>query len=743
MDQVSLEMYKRIYATILETRTNYKDISTEIEGILSKVATTIDADSGYIGLVSRARNKFLAHSIYCKDRDENPMDYRDKLNAGLHITEPQKSTTAWVINHEKPVLTQGPYEEYCQKNGIGRYKIRDSQSCLCVPLTYRCKYTGGTQELVVGVMEFEADLVDKFNSEHLYYTIEVAKIVGHMLWRSHRQQILNEISERIMKQQPFEDLLGYVLQKCMDSVYSDVGFIARYEANDTNYPREEMGLGKSESGMLYISRLSYSVDAVKELEIDISNPVPLYDPSRGGRIGVTWQAAKERKIQVYNKDTRANDEGIIPFIIPPDLGISTISIPLEIDGHLEGVVSLEIQEKKGRRNNYLYHYGSDDELFLKVLASKLAEAVKLHSEKGITFKSTEEEIRGAEQEIYKYLKYVEDKGNLFGNIFAKDKQIRDIIEKIEKSSSSDSTVLILGETGTGKSAIAKLIHAVNKRKEKPFEDINCSTLAPSLIESELFGHEKGAFTGATSLHKGLFERANGGTVFLDEIAELPYELQAKLLHAVENKEFKRVGGEKTIKVDVRVIAATNKDLEKAIADEKFRPDLYHRLNVLKFVIPPLRERREEILMFVAYFWKKYCTEMKKDIPGFTLSALNALKKYSWPGNIREVQNAIESAINITEAPSVITLDSLPDKIKQMGREQRSDISTRKIWREGNRFYDYEQFMRRFIEPFTKEYLEDALSQSNGNVAKTAQLIGVDRTTLARMLDRLEMQYRKG
>ncbi len=317
---------------------------------------------------------------------------------------------------------------------------------------------------MVGVMEFEADLVDKFDNDQLNYALKVAKIVGHLLWRSHRLQILNEISERIMKQQPYEDLLGNVLQKCLDSVYSDVGLIARYEAEDTNYlPEEET----KETGMLYISRLSYSVDAVKEneLEIDIANPMPIYHPSKG-RIGVTWNAAKERKIVVWDKYSRRKGEVVIPyFMIQPDISISTISIPLEIDGYLEGVVSLAIQEKEGKKNNYLYYDGSDDELFLKVLASKLAEAVKLQ---GITFKRAEEEIRDAEKKIDKYLKDVEDKRNWVGNVFAKDKKMLDIIDKIKQSASSDSTVLILGETGTGKTAIAELIHSESKRKEKPF-----------------------------------------------------------------------------------------------------------------------------------------------------------------------------------------------------------------------------------------------------------------------------------
>jgi two-component system response regulator PilR (NtrC family) len=250
----------------------------------------------------------------------------------------------------------------------------------------------------------------------------------------------------------------------------------------------------------------------------------------------------------------------------------------------------------------------------------------------------------------------------FSNIIGKSEKIQKVFELIKKIANSKSTVLITGESGTGKELVARAIHHNSDRRNKPFVSISCGAIPETLLESELFGHQKGAFTGADSDKKGLFEIADGGTFFLDEVTESPPSIQSKLLRVLQEKEFKRVGGVKDIKVDVRVIAATNKDLHNLIIDGKFREDLYYRLNVIPIELPPLRDRREDISLLVSHFINKYNSINKKDIKGISPKAMELLERYIWRGNIRELENVIERAVTL-ETNNNIQIDSLPDEVR--------------------------------------------------------------------------------
>jgi PAS domain S-box-containing protein len=243
----------------------------------------------------------------------------------------------------------------------------------------------------------------------------------------------------------------------------------------------------------------------------------------------------------------------------------------------------------------------------------------------------------------------------FEEIIGQSTALQKVLRKVEQVAPTESTVLIQGETGTGKELVARAIHNLSPRKDRPLVKVNCPALPAGLIESELFGHEKGAFTGALSHKVGRFELANDGTIFLDEIGDLPLELQAKLLRVLQEGEFERVGGSRTIKVDIRVIAATNRDLKKAMEEGKFRPDLYYRLNVFPILIPPLRERKEDILGLVRYFAMKYGTKLGKKVETIPQETMDALMAYSWPGNVRELENTIERAIILAHS-SVIQID---------------------------------------------------------------------------------------
>lgn len=255
----------------------------------------------------------------------------------------------------------------------------------------------------------------------------------------------------------------------------------------------------------------------------------------------------------------------------------------------------------------------------------------------------------------------------FSNIIGKSDKMQKIYELIQRVANGKSTVLIIGESGTGKELVAKAIHHNSDRRDKPFVSISCGAIPETLLESELFGHQKGAFTGANSDKKGLFEIADGGTFFLDEVSEAPLSIQAKLLRVLQEKEFKRVGGVKDIKVDVRIIAATNKNLQGLIAEGKFREDLYYRLNVISIEIPPLRERKEDIQLLVHHFIAKYNVINKKDVKGIHPKAMEIIERYKWQGNVRELENVIERAVTL-ETDNNIQPDSLPDEIRSFAEE---------------------------------------------------------------------------
>ena len=300
---------------------------------------------------------------------------------------------------------------------------------------------------------------------------------------------------------------------------------------------------------------------------------------------------------------------------------------------------------------------------------------------------------------------------------------------IEKVADTPSTVLITGESGTGKELVARALHENSSRKAQPFIKINCAAIPKTLMESELFGYEKGAFTGAVSSKPGRFELASGGTLFLDEIGELPLEMQVKLLRVLQESEFERVGGIKTIKVDVRVIAATNRDLQKEVAQGNFREELYYRLNVVPISLPPLRERQSDIPLLVAHFINKFNERLRKAVSGLEPDALGALLSYPFPGNIRELENVLERTVLLCEGP-VISLRDLPGELQAgAGAQGQAPPSGPIPVRAPVSASSLKDIVRQETERVERELIIQALAETSGNVTQAARQLRISRKSL--------------
>ncbi len=310
-----------------------------------------------------------------------------------------------------------------------------------------------------------------------------------------------------------------------------------------------------------------------------------------------------------------------------------------------------------------------------------------------------------------------------------------MLAKVEQVSPTTSTVLLRGDTGTGKELVAHAIHINSPRERKPFVRVNCAALSPGVLESELFGHEKGAFTGATARRAGRFELADGGTLFLDEVGDLPMEVQIKLLRVLQEREFERVGGTETLQVDVRVVSATNRDLETLIEESKFREDLYYRLNVFPIVLPPLRDRVEDLRPLVEHFLAKYGARTGKKLSGFSEEALDKLRAYSWPGNVRELENIVERALIVSRGSQVEATDF------DFGRRACSAPAPQApVPRLASSDGDASRSLGERLREEEKREIVAAVDRSSGNIAGAARMLGINRSTLYYRMRKHGLEY---
>ena len=424
------------------------------------------------------------------------------------------------------------------------------------------------------------------------------------------------------------------------------------------------------------------------------------DQKRRGRYqvgeGITGQVVETGKqvvISDISLDARyMNKTGAETELIAQNKQVSFICVPVRSDNHTIGTLNISFIEVS-EQDLQLYVQ------LLSVIASMIARAVKIRQELREGKEQLVEENRRLKQEL--------ENRAAPERIIGRSQVMQELFAMMHQVASSEATVLIRGESGTGKELVAQEIHDCSRRAEKPFIKVNCAALPEGVIESELFGHEKGAFTGAHTLRRGRFELADQGTLFLDEVGELSPQMQVKLLRAVQEQEFERVGGTKTIKVHVRIIAATNRNLEQEMLSGRFREDLYYRLNVFPLHIPPLRERKSDILLLCDHFIETYNRKNRASVKRITSNAIDLLMMYHWPGNVRELENCIERAV-ILSRDDVIHAFHLPPSLQSAESSNTTFSSS----------------LQQELDALEKELITDALKHTQGNRAQAARELGI-------------------
>jgi DNA-binding NtrC family response regulator len=432
---------------------------------------------------------------------------------------------------------------------------------------------------------------------------------------------------------------------------------------------------------------------INVLVVDDEEPFRRLLKKELGRKGFTVEVASDGSGALQLLRDRAFDVILLDVVMPGVDGISLMKVLKEDPGApsiivLTGRATVEtaVEAMKNGAYDYLTKPYKLDELV--IIIGRAYEYRRL----SVKSKLLEQELVRKESPF---------------ELIGKSRQLRDILALIQKVAPTDSPVFIQGESGTGKELVANTVWHYSTRKDAPLIALNCASLSENLIESEIFGHEKGAFTSAYQMKHGLVEVADRGTLFLDEIGEMPIGLQAKLLRFLDSGEFRRVGGNKSLSVDVRVIAATNKDLSDMIKTGNFREDLYYRLNVINIVIPPLRERKEDIAELSRHFLKKYSKKLSKSIADFTAEALELLIGYQWPGNVRELENVVERAVILCESDVIG-----PEDLSIPSSAAIADIGSNPS-----------------LEEIEKTYILRVLKEAGNNQSKASQLLGIDRKTL--------------
>ena len=608
----------------------------------------------------------------------------------------EESDAWWVYQNQEPLVTSleardarfSKLQEVLKKYGV---------HCLCtLPLT--------TAHSKVGTLTFGSKAPDIYTAEEVQFLSVVAEQIAlafdnalhfdasqasqrQLLKKHERLGLLLELTNHVVSNLELRDLLRAATASTRRVMGCEGACICLPDAGNTHL-------------RIYAMDFPFSDEAIQEESL-----VPI-DENLGGavfRTGKLWCGSVREARQLGMKDTAQAEVGTVCIL------------PLVSRGRALGIFGVVKYQ-----DNALT---SDDIEFLTQITNQVAIAV----ENALAFG----EIRELKEQLSKEKLYLEDEIRTemnFAQIVGKSASLRRVLKQVETVAPTDSTVLIYGETATGKELIARAIHDLSPRRSKPFVKLNCAAIPTGLLESELFGHEKGAFTGAIAQRIGRFEVANGGTIFLDEIGEIPLELQTKLLRVLQEREFERLGSSRTLRTDARLIAATNRELEAMVSDQKFRSDLFFRLNVFPVQVPALRERQVDIPVLVRHFTQQFSRRMNRVIETIPSAAMDALCRYHWPGNIRELQNVIERAVIISPGP-VLSVDVSDLKFPKAGPPAEKPASLKSTNRA----------LHNVLEETERQQILKALKECNWVVAGpngAAAHLAMKRSTLQLRMQRL-------
>src|SRR5467141_1316603 len=644
----------------------------------------------YIGVSIRDEksNTFHRHAVDAETEATIPPDPELAM---------EESDAWWVYQNQEPLITSleardarfSKFQEILKKYGI---------RCACtLPLT--------TAHSKVGTLTFASRAPDIYIAEEVHFLSVVAEQIAlafdnalhfdaahasqqQLLKKNERVGVLLELTNRVVSNLEFRDLLRAVVASTRRVMGCDgVGITLP----DTDHAHLRV----------YALDFAFSDESVHEESL-----VPIDEDVSGAvfRTGKLWCGSVLEARRLGMKDTAQVEVGTVCIL------------PLFSRGRVLGTFGVVKYQDNA--------FTSDDIEFLIQIASQIAIAVENACAFG--------QIRELKDQLSKEKLYLEDEIRTemnFAQIIGNSAPLRRVLKHVETVAPTDSTVLIYGETGTGKELIARGIHDLSPRRSKPFVKLNCAAIPTGLLESELFGHEKGAFTGAIAQRMGRFEVADGGTIFLDEIGEIPLELQTKLLRVLQEREFERLGSSRTLRTDARLIAATNRDLEAMVSEQKFRSDLFFRLNVFPVHVPSLRERDGDIPLLARHFTQQFSRRMKKVVETIPSAAMDALCRYHWPGNIRELQNVIERAVIISTGPA-LSVDVADLKFPKGGPPSAEKPASPKSTNGA---------LHEVLEETERQQILRAVKQSNWIVSGpngAAARLGMKRSTLQKRMHKL-------
>ena len=688
-------MPSKIYENILDVVSNLTSLMNQtensqllLERFLEECIIITQADSGSIMLLED--NQEYLNAIVAIGLDKNSAGMRLKIGEGI---------TGWVAKHKKARIIDDAYTEQ------DYVRVRDDlASEIAVPMILNDK--------LIGVLSLDSKKKSAFTEEdaillQIVANLSVAifvKIQDNELLKIREKfhKVLLEISSSITKstnlQEIFEDIMT-LTQKVL-RIYRSTLFL---------YDKKDHLL---------------KIRAIYGFHNEDSKNIT-YEPGEG----ITGSVFLNKK-PVFIPSAK-NEPGFLNRmkLVTEDLDLGYYCCPILSGMDVVGVFSIFTYIQDKNNSNEIIE-------FLQILSTFISQAITIQ-------KLIEEETQPFIVENIR-LRQELSKKYRFGNLIGKSPRMLQLFEQIELIAESKSSVLLIGESGTGKELIASAIHYNSPRKDMPFIKINCAAIPETLLESELFGYRKGAFTGATSDKKGKFEIADGGTIFLDEIGEMSLPLQAKLLRVLQEKEVEPIGG-KPKKVDIRIIAATNAELEELIQQKRFRLDLYYRLNVIRLDIPPLRERKEDILLLAKYFIERYSKENDKDIHSITPEAIKLLESYDWPGNVRELENLIERAVvlnqtgylDVKDFPEVLEKISSLEKVPYLINS--GDVEFSSIPEQSLDLYDGRVY-ETVIGEVEKKLILYALKKFKYTKTKAAKFLGINRNTLEKRIKELKIEY---